>query len=279
MDMDMHLILTCGAVYLPSRHVKQKGSQELTRSMRLAGVCLTLALIPTVFSAQRPFQVAHGQGQSISSSLVQGASVAVAPVYMQGNFTCPQASLGIVGVTYRNPQTAGDLDVVVVGWNDIKVTINSVSDSAGNTYHVAVPTMRANGMSQAIYYAPNIVGAPTNSIKVKFASPSFHADIRIMEYKNVARTKPFQAGAKASGKAGPARSGAISIAAASQLLVVAGMTQQSFSGAGAGFTLRMLTTPDGDLVEDRIAPSPGAYRATAELNGNWIVQVAAFRGL
>ena len=41
----------------------------------------------------------------------------------------------------------------------------------------------------------------------------------------------------------------------------------------------MITSPDGDIVEDRIISIPGTYSANAPLNrsGPWIMQLIAFR--
>ena len=46
----------------------------------------------------------------------------------------PQSPTATVAVTYPAAQTAGDLNVVVVGWNDTTATVQSVKDSAGNNY-------------------------------------------------------------------------------------------------------------------------------------------------
>jgi outer membrane protein assembly factor BamB len=206
-------------------------------------------------------------------------AVLLRPTYVQGNFVCPQASLSTVEVGYANPQLAGNINILAIGWNDVKTTISSVSDSAGNTYRVAVPTMRANGMSQAIYYAKNIVRSGTNTVTVTFNGRALHADIRIMEYMNVDRSDPFSTSSTATGGAGPAVSGAAWTTTAPQLLVAAGMTQQSFSGAGEDYALRMLTVPDADIVEDKVVSTIGASEAVGELNGNWLMQLATFRGV
>jgi hypothetical protein len=41
----------------------------------------------------------------------------------------------------------------------------------------------------------------------------------------------------------------------------------------------MITSPDGDIVEDRLVTATGSYNATAPLNerGPWIIQLIAFR--
>ncbi|MGO8669865.1 MAG: hypothetical protein ACLQVD_00615, partial [Capsulimonadaceae bacterium] len=60
-------------------------------------------------------------------------------------------------MTFTSAQTAGNLNVVVVGWNDTTATVSSVTDSRGNVYTLAVgPTVLSGQFSQAIYYAKNI---------------------------------------------------------------------------------------------------------------------------
>lgn len=46
-----------------------------------------------------------------------------------------------------------------------------------------------------------------------------------------------------------------------------------------GFTLRVITSPDSDIVEDQIASATGNYSATASLNSAtaWLMQLAAFK--
>jgi hypothetical protein len=57
------------------------------------------------------------------------------------------------------------------------------------------------------------------------------------------------------------------------------MTTKSFTAAGAGFTKRVITSPDGDIAEDRTTSAIGSYNATAPLDvaGAWLIQIATFR--
>ena len=43
-----------------------------------------------------------------------------------------------VPVTFASAQIAGNLNVVVVGWNDTTAAVSSVTDSVGNVYTLAV---------------------------------------------------------------------------------------------------------------------------------------------
>src|SRR5262245_51910365 len=92
--------------------------------------------------------------------------------FVQGGFACPPGnSPTTIPVTYTSAQTAGNFNVVVVGWNDTTAAVSSVTDSRGNVYTRAVgPTALAGQMSQSIYYAKNIVGAAAsaNTVTVRF---------------------------------------------------------------------------------------------------------------
>ena len=55
------------------------------------------------------------------------------------------------------------------------------------------------------------------------------------------------------------------------------MTSGAFTGAGSGYTKRIITSPDADIAEDRVVTSTGSYAATAPVNGTWLMQLATFR--
>ena len=66
--------------------------------------------------------------------------------------------------------------------------------------------------------------------------------------------------------------------AAYELIFAAGITTGIFSGAGASFTTRIITSPDGDIAEDRFVTAVGTYNAGATLSGSsaWLMQLATF---
>ena len=199
------------------------------------------------------------------------------PAFVQQNYATPQTPQAQVTVAYSGAQTAGDANVLAIGWNDTNASINGVSDSSGNTYLVAVSTFRGNGMSQAILYATNI-HAGTNAVTVTFGQPAVYVDLRVTEYSGLSRTNAFDAGASATGVGAAADSGGVTISATNELLFGAGMTTTTFSGPGGGFSQRIITSPDGDIIEDRVAVAVGTYNATAPLNsGAWVMQLAAFK--
>src|SRR4030081_2582468 len=83
---------------------------------------------------------------------------AATPKYIQGNYADPQTTNATsVSVTYTSAQTVGNLNVLIVGWNNATAHVSSVTDSKGNVYRLAVgPTVLSGTASQAIYYAKNI---------------------------------------------------------------------------------------------------------------------------
>ena len=111
---------------------------------------------------------------------------------------------------YTAAQQQGDLNVVVVGWNDSTATVKSVTDTSGNAYALAVgPTVMSGIASQAIYYASNIPAAAAsgNTVTVTFNSPATYADIRVAEYGGVATAGALDVTAAGSGTGASASSG------------------------------------------------------------------------
>jgi hypothetical protein len=155
-------------------------------------------------------------------------------------------------------------------------SITAVSDSAGNTYQPASGTVRGNGLSQAIYVASNIAAASGNQLTVHFDQPAVYVDLRVTEYSGLRQPDPFDAAVSASGGTGPATTGTLMVSAPSELLFAAGMTGGVFSAPGTGYASRVITAPDGDLVEDLVTGSAGSYGATAAVSGTWLLQLAAF---
>src|SRR5262245_26213865 len=86
--------------------------------------------------------------------VIQPGSAAIA--FVQGNSLPSTPSASSVTVTYTSAQSAGDLNVVIVGWMSASPHVSSVTDSRGNTYALAFgPTTRAGFASQSVYYAKN----------------------------------------------------------------------------------------------------------------------------
>jgi len=201
--------------------------------------------------------------------------------FVQGNYAPPQSPQASVALPYTATQTGGSLNVVVVGWNDTTAQVQSVVDTLGNTYVRAVgPTALAGLGTQSIYYAANVLaaGAGANTVTITFTAAAQYVDVRIAEYRGVDATSPLDVVAGATGSGASSNSGAVTTTNANDLLVGANLVSQLTTGAGTSYTNRMITSPDGDILEDRIVTSVGSYSATASLSGgSWVMQMVAFR--
>ena len=199
--------------------------------------------------------------------------------FVQVKSATPQGASSSVAVTYSAAQTAGNLNVVEVGWNDTTSSVSSVTDSNGNSYALAVGPTRGTGLSQSIYYAKNIVGG-SNTVTVTFSKAAAIVDLRALEYSGLDTGNPLDATAGASGTGTSGNSGAATTSSANELIVGAGMTLGAFTKAGTGFTSSIITSPDADIAEDLITTATGSYSATAptSTSTSWVMQMAAFQG-
>ena len=156
-------------------------------------------------------------------------TVSSAPVpiaFKQLNYSTPQTNQSTVNTAYTGAQTAGNTNVVAIGWNSATGTISSVTDTAGNVYSPAAPLTRGGAnLSQAIYYAKNIVAAPAgNTVRVTFSGAMPYVDVRITEYSGLDPTNPVDVTSSSSGSTNSASSGSVTTTAANTLLFAAGMT-------------------------------------------------------
>ncbi|MGH9400513.1 MAG: choice-of-anchor D domain-containing protein [Terriglobia bacterium] len=201
--------------------------------------------------------------------------------YVQSNYATPQTAETTVTVPFTAIQAAGDLNVVVVGWNDTTAAVRSVTDKRGNTYTRAVgPTVVRGAMSQSIYFAKNIASAAAgaNAVTVTFSTAAAYPDIRILEYSGADLSNPVDVTAARSGSSATSTSGSATTTNATDLIFGANIVTTTTSGPGSGFAQRLLSSPDSDIAEDRMVTAKGSYSATAPLSsGAWIMQMIAFR--
>jgi hypothetical protein len=214
-----------------------------------------------------------GQSGSLPNGFTYQSAVAVG--FGQVAAATPQSPTATVPVTFPGPQTAGDLNIVVVGWNDTTSSVTSVKDSAGNTYNLGIGPTSTTGLQQSIYYAANIVGG-SNTVTVTFNQAAAYPDVRILEYRGVTT---LDASAGASGNSAITNSGSATTTSANELIFGANTIATVTAGAGSGFTSRIITSPDGDIAEDKLVTTAGSNSATATLSwaGPWIMQMVTFK--
>jgi hypothetical protein len=207
-----------------------------------------------------------------------GSSSSIA--FVQAKSATPQSPVATVSVTYPLTQTAGNLNIVAVGWNDSTSSVTSISDSRGNPYTLAVGPTTGTSLRQSIYYAKNILGG-SNTVTVTFAQAAAFVDVRVLEYSGLSTTAPLDVTAAAAGSGSLASSGSATTTSANELIFGAAITGGVINGAGTGFTSR-ITTPDGDIAEDKSVTATGSYSATAPVtpyagSSTWLMQMATFK--
>jgi hypothetical protein len=205
-----------------------------------------------------------------------------APAFVQDNYAVPQSPQSSVTVPYTGTQRTGDLNVVIVGWNDTTAQISSVTDTTGNVYQLVIgPTQVSGSLSQSIFYAKSIgqASANANAVTVTFSAAATYPDIRVLEYSGVDPLNPVDVFAGATGNSTTSSSGATTTTNAMDLIVAANTVRTATISSGGGFAARVITGPDGDIAEDELVTTTGSYSASANLNypGNWVMQMVAFR--
>ncbi|MGB7600166.1 MAG: fibronectin type III domain-containing protein, partial [Candidatus Sulfotelmatobacter sp.] len=224
-----------------------------------------------------------GSGGGIQQTATVTLTVGTSLInYVQGNYATPQASQTSVPVAFTNAQSAGDLNVVAIGWNDSTATVSTVTDTKGNVYTIAVgPTTISGVESQSIYYARNIAAAlaGANTVTVTFSTAAKYPDIRVLEYSGADQVNPVDVTAAGSGNSATSSSGVGTTTNPLDLIFGANLVQSLTAGPGSGFTSRLLTSPDGDITEDMMVTSAGNYSTVAPLDtaSQWIMQMVAFR--
>src|SRR5882724_859724 len=200
--------------------------------------------------------------------------------YIQGAAAATGGALTTVPVIMPNVQTAGNLNVVIIGWNDTTATVSSVTDAEGNTYTIAAPLLTGTGLSQIIYYAKNIAGEASNpnEVTVTFSGAAQAPDVRVLEYKGLDIANPLDTTGGAVGSSSLADSGACTTTTPVELVLAGATVSSSVTGPGTVFTTVSLTHPNGDNAEHQITSAAGSCEATAVVaGGNWVMQTVAFK--
>ena len=219
---------------------------------------------------------------TIMAAVLALVTNAGAIAFVQINSAVPQSPQTTVTVPYPSAQLTGDMNVVVVGWNDSTAAVNSVTDTKGNVYQRAVgPTVLPGVSSQSIYFAKNIAAsvAGGNAVTVRFNVAALYPDVRIIEYSGLDLTSPVDVTAASTGSGLTSNSGSATTQNASDLIFGANTVATGTRAAGAGFTNRIITSPDSDIAEDRTVTATGSYSVSAPLTstGGWVMQMVAFK--
>src|SRR4029077_5027530 len=142
------------------------------------------------------------------------------------------------------------------------------------------PTVLAGALTQSIYYAKNIAAAAAgaNTVTVTYSGAATYPDVRVAEYRGLDPVSPLDGAVGATGTSLTSDSGALTTTSANDLLVGANTVTAHTTAGGSGYTSRAITSPDGDILEDRVVTATGSYHANAPVSGgSWVMQLVAFR--
>ena len=174
---------------------------------------------------------------------VQGATAGVAP-----GFT--------LGTTFASSNTAGNLLVAGVFSPGVGAP-TSITDTAGNTYHLAVSVSSAT----YLYYAYNINAKTGNFVKVVFSGSNYY-EVCVIEYSGVqSSSSPLDGTGTYSGTTSTGATLPITTTASGDLLYT--MIEASNSGSGyaasGGATNRYNFNFGSSMVQDQLAGAAGPY--------------------
>lgn len=243
----------------------------------------TLSLVLGALYALCAVVPAMGGPQQMLLMSYRAQVVSAPPAFVQANSSHTSAGVTSQTVVFSGAQSAGDLNVIAIGFCNSTSTISSVADTEGNTYAVAAPaTSASTNLTQVIYYAPSIAaaGAGANTVTVTFNVSTPCSDVRIAEYSGIFLASPVDTTASGSATTGTAMSsGSASTSNVVDLLVGASYSAGGFASAGSGYTNRVTSSGPNNL-QDEIVNSAGPYSATATngSSGYWVMQMAAFKG-
>lgn len=166
---------------------------------------------------------------------------------------------------------------------DLDSAVSSITDTAGNAYQLAGPSVTLPGGNdkQFMYFAiaksAAAIGANTLTLVTTLSQIQ---DCSISNYRNVDKRSPIVGFATSSGS-GTTASASVTTTYpndADAVIVAGALVANSVTGVGGGATNRF-TNGNGNNIEDIVASATGAYMPTAtQSSGNWAFSVAAFRG-
>jgi hypothetical protein len=239
----------------------------------------------TTITALTPAHSPMVEDVKVTNPDYQASTLSGAYTYMVGSGIAfvqvafrTSSSTSSIAPQFPLPQRAGDLNIVVVGWNDATSTITSVTDSSGNSYALAAPLVTGTNLRQAIYYAKNIAAVHANTVTVNFNQLAKLVDVRILEYAGLDTVNPLDASNGSSGTGLTATSGPFTTTAANDLVLGADTAKSHTLSTGPGYT-PVVFTRYGNIVEQLIARKKGTFNPSANLAqpNPWVMQGVSFK--
>lgn len=174
---------------------------------------------------------------------------------------------------------AGDLIVVHLDWDNQSLSVASVTDNNGNTYHpISGPTNWNGGSySAALYYAYNINGGAVITVTARLSgAPTTFLQMYISEYSGIAASiDPLDQHVEAQGNNATVSSGNKTTNFSNELIYGASIGASGALTKGGGFTLR--SGANQNIIEDKNVTAIGSYNTKfTSAGGFWVAQMATF---
>lgn len=221
---------------------------------------------------------------AISLLLTLALSHSRGQIHIQTTTKYQTTTATTISLAFTAGTTAKDLIVVHLDWDNQAVSVSSVTDTRGDTYHLINGPTNWNGTSfrGALYYAYNIIGGTTTVTATLSGAPTSYSQIYISEFSGIDYTiNPLDQNSVATGDA-PAgniliSSGAKTTTASNELIYGAAIGAGGALKTGTGFTNR--STANQNIIESKNVAAIGSYSTTDTslgTGGFWIAQMATF---
>jgi hypothetical protein len=186
-------------------------------------------------------------------------------------------------ISLNQSTTAGNLLIISVTSDNQAASVNSITDTKGNTYKMAVPPTNwgssgTEGRAE-IWYANNIVGGPVTATVNLNAAANAIVQLYLSEYSGLDTVNPLDQ------ISSHAQNGSVNTTFSSGAKTTASANEMIFghcemwSGSvleGSGFVQH--STANGNIEETKNVTSIGSYDATCGENGSGpLAMMATFR--
>lgn len=205
--------------------------------------------------------------------------------FVQSNNANTASSVSTLPCAYNNPNNSQSLLVAQVAWLAATGDVQSISDSAGNSYTAASPVIHGSTSSMRVFYCTSCLPIASNTVTAVLTAAATGVGVAVGEWQGIsgtAGTGPFDVQVSATAATGTAASsGNVTTTYPNELLIGLGnCTTTTLSAVGSGFTQRVLNTTNVNLlIEDQYVTSVGSYAGTFTITATdpWIAQLITFK--
>jgi RHS repeat-associated protein len=189
-------------------------------------------------------------------------------------------------VSFPVEQTPGDVNLVIQSWRDNNSSdLRVIADgSSSNQYWPYSQENQSGNGQQTGWFSSGIVGG-LNYVTAVFTSTHgciTAPEVIIAEYRGLSpngyAAEDVTATKNSSGSA-TCNSGSVTTTNQNDVLIGENLAGMPTITAGTNYTNRLITTPGGNILEDRIVTATGSYNATATMSakGDCIMNMVAFK--